>query len=490
MVSTLKRSAVTLAVIGALGLGAVAADQFVTPTTAASPVVAAATQQPVAMQRGLPSFADIVASQGPAVVQVRASKEAKAVSMQREGMPEGSPDSGLPPELERFFRGQPFRGMPQPGPSRGMGSGFIVGADGIVLTNAHVVAGADEVTVKLTDQREFRAKVLGSDAATDVAVLKIEAKSLPIVKLGDPAGTRVGDWVVAIGTPYGLDNTVTSGIVSAKSRSLPGDGVVPFIQTDAAVNPGNSGGPLFNLNGEVVGINSQIFSRSGGFQGVAFAIPIDVAMNVADQIRTTGKVAHGRLGVTVQPVDQALADNFGLGGPRGALVGSVQKGSPAEKAGIEPGDVIVSFGGKGIARSSDLPYSVAATKPGSKVKLQVWRDGKTLDLEAQVGTREPAQTLARADDDAAAKGKLGVSVRPLSPEEKKAGGIERGVVVEQVAGAAAKAGVQAGDVIVSVNRKPINTPADLKEAIDKSGKTAALLIRRDDAQIFVPVTIG
>ncbi len=487
MISTFKRSAVTLAIVGALGLGAVAADRIVSPTTAASPAPLAVAPAPQisAAQRGLPSFADLVAAQGPAVVQIRASKEARKVALGRDG----APDSQLPPELAPFFRGMPNPRMPQPGPAMGTGSGFIVGADGIVLTNAHVVADADEVLIKLTDQREYRAKVLGSDTATDVAVLKIEAKDLPVVKLGDPALTRVGDWVVAIGTPYGLDNTVTSGIVSAKSRALPGEGVVPFIQTDAAVNPGNSGGPLFNLNGEVVGINSQIFSRSGGFQGVEFAIPIDVAMNVADQIRTTGKVAHGRLGVTVQPVDQALADYFGLSGPRGALVGSVQKGSPAEKAGIEPGDVILSFGGKGIARSSDLPYSVAASKPGSAVKVEIWRDGKTKTVDVEVGTRDAPKTLAQVDE-SMAKGKLGVSVRPLTAEEKKAGNIERGVVVEQVGGAAAKAGVRAGDVIVSANRTPVGTPEELKAAIDKSGKTVALLIRRDDAQIFVPVPIG
>jgi serine protease Do len=484
MDSTFKRTTIALAVVGALGLGAVAADRVVPPTTAATAAPAAIA--PLAQaQRSLPSFADLVASQGPAVVQITASKDAKNVALNdREGMM-----PSIPEEFAPFFRGMPrMPQMPQPAPSRGSGSGFIVGADGIVLTNAHVVAGADEVTVKLTDQREFRAKVLGSDAATDVAVLKIEAKNLPVVTLGNPADTRVGDWVVAIGTPYGLDNTVTSGIVSAKSRSLPGDGVVPFIQTDAAVNPGNSGGPLFNLKGEVVGINSQIFSRSGGFQGVAFAIPIDVAMNVAEQIRETGKVAHGRLGVTVQPVDQALADSFGLPGPKGALVGSVQKGSPAEKAGIQPGDVIVSFGGKGIARSSDLPYSVAATKPGSKVKLEVWRNGDTKSLEVEVGTRESKASLASADE--APQGKLGVSVRPLTPEERKQANVERGVVVEQVAGAAARAGIRAGDVIVAANRVPVATPEDLKAAIDKSGKTVALLIQRDDAQIFVPVRIG
>ncbi len=489
MVSTFKRSAVTLAVIGALGLGAVAADHFVPTTSAATTAAVVPAAAPVSpVQRGLPTFADIVSSQGPAVVQIRATREARKVSQLDEDMPDVF--RGLPPELAPFFRGQPMPRMPQPGPAMGTGSGFIVSNDGILLTNAHVVAGADEVLVKLTDQREYRAKVLGSDTATDVAVLKIDAKNLPVVRLGDPASTRVGDWVVAIGTPYGLDNTVTSGIVSAKSRALPGDGVVPFIQTDAAVNPGNSGGPLFNLNGEVVGINSQIFSRSGGFQGVAFAIPIDVAMNVAEQIRTTGKVAHGRLGVTVQPVDQALADNFGLNGPRGALVGSVQKGSPAEKAGLEPGDVIIGFNGKPVERSTDLPYRVAAMKPGSTAKVEVWRDGKSKTFDVEVGTREARRTMASADDEPAAKGKLGVAVRPLSPEERKSASVERGVVVEQVAGAAAKAGVREGDIIVSVNRQSVDSPEALRSAIDKAGKTVALLIRRDDAQIFVPVNIG
>ena len=491
-----RRTAVAVALMGALGLGAVAADRVVSPTTAATPapaIVAAApaagpsANEPAAgatFTRGLPSFADIVDKQGPAVVQIRSSKDAKRVSLSRgEGMPE------LPPELAPFFRNFPMPRMPQPGPMQGTGSGFIVGADGIVLTNAHVVADADEVIVKLTDQREYRAKVLGSDPTTDVAVLKIDAKNLPVAKLGDATKTRVGDWVVAIGTPYGLDNTVTSGIVSAKSRSLPGEGVVPFIQTDAAVNPGNSGGPLFNLAGEVIGINSQIFSRTGGFQGVAFAIPIDVAMNVADQIRTTGKVAHGRLGVTVQPVDQALAENFGLSGPKGALVGSVQKDSPAAQAGIEAGDVIVSYNGKDVQRSSDLPYLVAATRPGSSAKVEVWRDGKTRTLDVKVAARDMPKSVAEAADEAAPKGKLGVAVRPLTPEEKQAGA-ERGVVIEQVAGAAQKAGLRPGDVIVSVNRKPVNSPSELKAEIDKAGKNVALLIRREDAQIFVPVTIG
>ena len=321
-----RRTAVALALVGALGLGAVAADRVLPTTSAAASGTPAATiaapANPAA--RSLPGFADLVAQHGKAVVRVSAMKEASRPG--RAGGQQIDPDR-LPP----FFRGLPMPDMPESGPQRGQGSGFIVSKDGVVLTNAHVVAGADEVTVTLTDQREFRAKVVGSDATTDVAVLKIDARDLPTVRLGDPAQLRVGDWVVAIGTPYGLDNTVTSGIVSAKSRALPGDAVVPFIQTDAAVNPGNSGGPLFNLDGEVVGINSQIFSRSGGFQGLAFAIPIDVALRVKDEIQQHGRVSHGRLGVNVQPVDQAMAESFGLEGPRGALVGSVQKGSPAAR---------------------------------------------------------------------------------------------------------------------------------------------------------------
>ncbi len=490
--TTFKRSLVTLGVLGAFGLGAVAADRVLPTTTAAAPANVAAVTAPAPLAapaaRGLPSFADLVAQQGPAVVQITAVASARRTALQNHGDPEAEPDD-LPP----FFRNFPLPNlprMPQPGPKRGAGSGFIVSPDGIVLTNAHVVADAEEVTVKLTDQREFTAKVVGSDPTTDVAVLKIDARELPVVRIGDPAATRVGDWVIAIGAPYGLDNTVTSGIVSAKSRALPGDTVVPFIQTDAAVNPGNSGGPLFNVSGEVIGINSQIFSRSGGFQGLAFAIPIDVALKVKDEIQQHGKVSHGKLGVTVQPVDQALAENFGLEGPQGALVGSVQKGGPAGKAGVQPGDVILKFDGKPIARSSDLPALVAAAKPGQKVALEVWRDGKAQEIKAEVGARDGGK-LASADDKAdVAPGKLGVAVRPLTAEEKKEAKLDGGVVVERVGGAAAKAGVMQGDVIVAVNRTPVKTVEELRELVGKAQKSVALLIQRDDAQIFVPVRIG
>jgi serine protease Do len=282
---------------------------------------------------------------------------------------------------------------------------------------------------------------------------------------------------------------VTSGIVSAKSRALPGDTVVPFIQTDAAVNPGNSGGPLFNLAGEVIGINSQIFSRSGGFQGLAFAIPIDVALNVKEQIVTHGKVSHGRLGVTVQEVNQSLAENFGLASPSGALVSSVQKGGPGAAAGLEPGDVILKFNGEPVGKSSDLPPKVAAVKPGASVALEVWRDGKSRTVNATIGEREPLKT-ASADRPDASQGKLGVVVRPLSPDEQRESKLAGGVVVEDVAGAAAKAGVRPGDVIVSANRTAVKDPAQLKELVAGAGKSIALLIQRDDQRIFVPVPLG
>jgi len=353
-----------------------------------------------------------------------------------------------------------------------------------------VVDDADEVLVRLTDKREFKAKVLGKDKTTDIAVVKIEATGLPTVKIGDPTASKVGEWVVAIGAPFGLDNTVTSGIISAKGRSLPGDAAVPFIQTDAAVNPGNSGGPLFNLKGEVIGVNSQIFSRSGGFQGLAFAVPIDVAMDVKDQLQANGKVSHGKLGVTIQEVNQALADNFGMKNPGGALVSSVQKDSSAAKAGVEPGDVIVKFDGKDITSSAQLPPLVAHVKPGQKVTLDVWRDGKAKTLTATVGELTDRTTLAQANGEAAQGGKLGVAVRPLSPEERKEADVPNGVVVEEVAGAAAKAGVRQGDVIIAVNNTPVKSPEQLKELIGKAGKTVALLIQREDARIFVPVTIG
>ena len=482
-----KRSAITLAVVGAFAAGTVIADRAATikPAGAATQSATVPALAPDAVS-ALPDFSALVATYGPAVVQISVMHDARKVAARgSRGMPDDDDDSELPPPFRGFRLPQP----PSQGPMQGMGSGFIVDANGVILTNAHVVDGADEVTVRLVDKREFKAKVLGTDKTTDIAVLKIQAAELPVVKIGNPTATRVGEWVVAIGAPFGLENTVTSGIVSAKSRMLPGDAAVPFIQTDAAVNPGNSGGPLFNLKGEVIGVNSQIFSRSGGFQGLAFAVPIDVAIDVKDQIQHTGRVSHGRLGVAIQDVNQSLAETFGLKTPNGALVSSVVKDGPAAKAGIEPGDVILKFEGKDISRSSDLPPLVAQLKPGSKASLEIWRDGKAKELTATIGELTDRKTLASAKDEAT-KGKLGVAVRPLSAEEKKSADVPNGVVVEDVGGAAARAGVRQGDVIVAVNNVPVKSPEQLRELIGKAGKTVALLVQREDARIFIPVTIG
>jgi serine protease Do len=441
--------------------------------------------QPVA---ALPDFSGLVEKYGPAVVNISVVEGTKtSARAPRMQMPD---DEDLPP----FFRNLPFQfQFPEPqerGPVRGVGSGFIVSSDGVILTNAHVVDGADEVTVKLTDKREFTAKVLGADKTDDIAVLKIAAHNLPYVKIGDSKTTKVGEWVVAIGQPFGFENTVTAGIVSAKARSLPGDSYVPFIQTDAAVNPGNSGGPLFNLRGEVIGVNSQIFSRSGGFQGLAFAVPIDVAMQVKDEIQQHGSVSHGRLGVAVQEVNQALAQNFGLKSPSGALVASVEKGSPGEKAGLEPGDVILKFDGKEISRSSDLPPMVSSVKAGTRVTLEVWRNGSAKELTATVGALNDKTASVSGDRDSLTKGKLGIAVRPLTGEEKRQAELDHGLVVQDVAGAAERAGVRPGDVIVAVNNTPVKSVDELKSLIDKSGKTVALLVQRNDARIFIPVPLG
>jgi len=372
---------------------------------------------------------------------------------------------------------------------RGQGSGFIVGRDGIILTNAHVVRDASEVTVKLSDRREYKAKVLGSDPATDVAVLKIDAHDLPVVSLGNPKQLGVGDYVLAIGAPFGFEQSATSGIVSAKGRSLPGDAYVPFIQTDVAVNPGNSGGPLFDANGAVVGINSQIYSQTGGYQGLSFAIPIDVALSVKNQILATGKVSHARLGVTVQELNQALADSFKLPEPEGALVSSIARDSPAARAGLQPGDVILSYNGEPIIRSGDLPALVGMAKPGDKASIEIWRGGKKETLTATLAGA--SEKVATADDDAApAQGKLGVAVRPLTPDEKQQARLSGGLVVEDAAGAAARSGIQPGDIIVAVNGTAVNSVADLQKQLGQGKQQLAVLVQRGEDKIFLPVKLG
>lgn len=480
------RTAVGIAAVAAIVGGYAYLQKDVITTGYAAPAPVSATAAPVAIAAPT-DFSGIVAQYGPAVVNISVTARAQRTSAQ--ALPGIDPDDPLFQFFKRF--GPQFQG-PQNGQQqlvRGLGSGFIVSPDGLILTNAHVVDGAQEVTVKLTDRREFKAKVLGTDAQTDVAVIRIDAKNLPTVKLGDPAGVRVGEPVLAIGSPYGFENTVTAGIVSAKSRSLPDDTYVPFIQTDVAVNPGNSGGPLFNQRGEVIGINSQIYSQTGGYQGLSFAIPINVATKVEEQLVAHGKVTRGRLGISVQEVNQALAQSFGLPKPAGALVNSIEADSPAAKAGLKPGDVIVALDGEVIDHSGDLPEHVADIKPGTETKLKIIRKGEPMTLTVKVGTARD-QAVAQKGTGSETGGKLGLAVRPLTPAEKRESGIDGGLVVEDVTGPAARVGIQPGDVILSLNGTPIASADQLRALVAKSGKHVALLVQRDDARIFIPVDIG
>src|SRR5580704_13912047 len=454
-----------------------------------SPAASAADAATDAAVRSLPDFSQLVDRYGPAVVNVEVVEKAPAGGAQ--GL---SPNDPFYDFFRRFGIPAPQQG-PR-GPVRGAGSGFIVSADGYILTNTHVVANADEVTVRLTDRREFPAKVIGADERTDVAVIKISASNLPIVKLGDPSRLKPGQWVLAIGSPFGFENSATAGIISATSRSIPGENAVPFIQTDVAVNPGNSGGPLFNMNGEVIGINSQIFSRTGGFMGVSFAIPIDVARNVEEQLVKTGRVVRGRIGVTIQDVNAQLAESFGLDRPHGALVSSVDKDGPAAKAGVVPGDVILSVGGHPIERYGELSGAIATMKPGADAGLELWRNGKVQNVSVRIEElKEQPQTVAdrgatapkqKSPDRATA---LGLTVRPLEPQEKARAATTGSLLVEEVTGPAEDAQVEPGDIVLGVNGKRVNTVKELQEAAKSSGKTVALLIQRQDAQIFIPLRL-
>lgn len=483
---------VAAALLGSALSGAPVADPppaaLATSTTPAAPVTA----QPA----GLPDFKAIIKRNQASVVNISTTQQVRADSRMR-GMPRGFPP-GLPPEMEEFFR--PFRGMPgpRPGPrqANSLGSGFIISTDGEILTNAHVVEGADEILVKLADNTEKPARLVGLDKASDVALLKIDATGLPAVRLGDSSQLEVGDWVLAIGSPFGLEHTATQGIVSALGRSLPDGNYVPFIQTDVAVNPGNSGGPLFNINGEVIGINSQIYSRSGGYMGLSFAIPVNTATSVARQLAASGRVERGWLGIGIQTLNGDLAKSFGLDRPAGALVGQVEPGGPASKAGLKPGDVILEFGGRPISQSGDLPPMVGETRPGTRVDLKVWRDRKARDIKVTVAELEPAggEVVAANADEGQKPGVLNVQVAALTPEQREQAGIASGgvLVVGVSAGPAARAGVNAGDIILQVGGKPVGSPRELAGLAQQlpRGEPVPLLIQRDEARLFLPLTIA
>lgn len=485
----LKLTVVAVAIAAALGggysLGHANNSPAPAQTATATQAAQITTAVPLAATSGaqLPDMSGIVARNAASVVNISVSGSSK-VGAGHPKMPQLDPDDPMQ-EFFRRYRGQQPQGE---APVRGQGSGFILSADGTILTNAHVVEDADEVTVKLNDKREFKAKVVGADRTTDVAVLKIDATDLPAVRIGKAADTRVGEWVLAIGSPFGFESSASAGIVSAHSRNLPDGSYVPFIQTDVAVNPGNSGGPLFNMAGEVIGINSQIYSRSGGYQGLSFAIPIEVAMKVEQQLVSGGKVQRGKLGVAIQEVNQSLADSFGMKKPAGALVSSVEKDSPAARGGLEPGDVILGINGKSIGASGELPAIVAGMAPGETAKLQVWRAGAGREIDVKVGVFAD-EKVASADAPQAAKGRLGVVVRPLTPEEQRRsdGG---GVVVQDVAGAAAKAGIKAGDIVLSVNGERITGTEQLRDLVSKAGKRIAVLVERGESRIFIPVELG
>ncbi len=479
--SQLKWKALSAAL--ALGLGAA----LMVPQAEVAHAQAPASAAPLV--QGLPDFTVLVDRVGPSVVNIRTLEKAQPQAQAQ----------GIPPEMLEFFRrfGMPVPpGFGQPGPDRGqgngndearprgIGSGFVLSADGYIMTNAHVVDGADELIVTLPDKREFKAKLVGADKRTDVALVKIDAKGLTPVAVGDAKSLRVGEWVMAIGSPYGLENTVTAGIVSAKQRET-GD-YLPFIQTDVAINPGNSGGPLINMRGQVVGINSQIYSRSGGFQGISFAIPMDEAMRVSDQLRSQGFVTRGRIGVSIDEVSKEVAEATNLGKPRGALVRGVEKGSPADKAGIEPGDVILSFGGRDIQQTPDLPRFVGNTKPGSKADLKVWRQGKERSLNIVVGEFERDDAVAAATPDKPQKnGSLatfGLTVRNLTDAERKTLNVAGGVYVESVDGLAAQAGLRAEDVILAVDNQKVASTEGLKKILSALDQRKAfnVLFRRGD----------
>ena len=444
----------------------------------------------------LPDFTELAENQGKTVVNITSIKN----TVTQAG---NTPPFPYDEHLQEFFKrfgipgfpgGIPPNGnaAPQEKQVMGTGSGFIIDSKGIVITNAHVVNDADTVIVKLNDQREIQAEVLGVDKRTDVAVLKIKADNLPKVTIGDPSKLKVGEWVAAIGSPFGLESTMTVGVVSALGRNLPQENYVPFIQTDVAINPGNSGGPLFNTSGEVVGINSQIYSRTGGYMGLSFAIPIDVAINVAEQLQKDGKVSRGWLGIAIQEISKELSESFGMKTTQGALVAGVEKESPADKGGLKPGDVILKFNGKDIKTSSDLPKFVSATKPNTEVSVVILRQGKEQSLTITIGEMPTDDmVVARKNSEQAKKNRIGLVVKDLTPQQKKQIKENAGILVVEAADAALNAGIRKGDVILGLNNNPITSAQSFNQAIKKitKGKTIALLVYRNGDTLYVPIKI-
>jgi len=461
----------------ALGSAALVGGLWAAPATGTA-------KASVATVRGLPDFTDLVEQLGPSVVNIRTLEKARA-----SGAAGAAPDDEMQELFRRFF-GVPMPNAPRQAPRqnrapeeaqpRGVGSGFILSADGLIMTNAHVVDGADEVLVTLTDKREFKARIVGADKRTDVAVVKIQATGLPAVKVGDVNRLRVGEWVMAIGSPFGLENTVTAGIVSAKQRDT-GD-YLSFIQTDVAINPGNSGGPLINMRGEVVGINSQIYSRSGGFMGISFAIPIDEAVRVSEQLRTSGRVSRGRIGVQIAPVTKEVAESIGLGKAQGVLVRGVEEGSPADKAGIEAGDIITRFDGKAVDKPADLPRAVGNTKPGSQVSISVFRRGNAKELSITVAEFEAEKVVASAQH-------WGLTLSDLTEAQKKEFRVKGGVRVDAAVDAAAKAGIREGDLIVAIANAEVTSLKEFETVMSRVDKSrpVSVLVRRGDGALYVLV---
>lgn len=434
----------------------------------------------------LPNFTALVKKEGPAVINISTTQKTRLRGVPSHDFPGLSPDD---PFYEFFRRFAPGGQLPREFRSQSLGSGFIISRDGYILTNAHLVENADEVTVRLTDKREFKARVVGADKRSDVAVLKISATDLPVVSIGDSSKLEVGEWVVAIGSPFGFTNSVSQGIVSAKGRSLPGEKIVPFIQTDVPINPGNSGGPLFNMNGEVVGVNSQIYSRSGGYMGLSFAIPIDLAMKVKDELLKHGAVRRGRLGVSIQDVTQEHAKSFDLAKAGGALITWVEKEGPADRADLEIGDIILKFDGKDLASADDLVRAVAEAAPGSSVKLELWRNGTAREVTVKLGEAEidRAAQAERPQDKAVEAGHLGLALRELSRDERQELHTDGFLEVEAVEGVAAESGIRPGDIIIAVNSQRVSSIEQFRAARAKAGKHVSLLVERDGGRIFIPL---